>query len=88
MLENENFFFRGKHIRKVFSSCSTEFLQNSALYTHTHKQTNSQKANRGIEIYNLDENKHLFIRSVWPIKNKEGIQANYDKGYPYILGYS
>lgn len=87
MLENEKFFLGESTSERYFLPVVLNFYK-TLHFTHTHKQTNSQKANRGIEIYNLDENKHLFIRSVWPIKNKEGIQANYDKGYPYILGYS
>lgn len=85
-MRNFFFFFSESTSERYFLPAVLNFFK--TLCTYTHKQANSQKGKRGIPEYDLDENKCLFIRSMWSIKNEEGIQANCDKGYPYILGYS
>lgn len=54
MLENEIFFPGKAHLKGIFFLQFWISTQLCTLHTHTNKQT----AKRGVEVYDLDENKH------------------------------
>jgi len=65
MLENneKHFFFIESTSERYFLPAVLNFYKTLCTF-YTHKQANSQKAKRGLPVYDLDENKCLFIRSM------------------------
>lgn len=61
------FFFPSENTSERYFLPSVLNFYKTLCTLHTHKQANSQKAKRGIPVYDLDEKKKVFVFQIYVI---------------------